>query len=214
MGWVFFAIFVGIAIVSALSHVLKNQQQADEPSKKSNKKRQPNREEKVRLSNDDEQDRFLAEIERLRKKATTGTASGNKPIPTVKQANPQVKKQQPKQTQSQIRKRLDEIPAAVVIPTGKPKPHTALTMSIPEMGTVATIATVHTIASIADVMKPTAAGGTTAGKMNTAISATSRPDPTTPFGANLVALLKSGGSMPMAVVLQEILGPPRCRKQH
>ena len=36
--------------------------------------------------------------------------------------------------------------------------------------------------------------------------------PTTPFGRQLVALLGSAQSLPMAVVLQEILGPPKCQQ--
>jgi hypothetical protein len=36
--------------------------------------------------------------------------------------------------------------------------------------------------------------------------------PTTPFGRNLVALLSNSQSIPMAVVLQEVLGPPKGRQ--
>lgn len=36
---------------------------------------------------------------------------------------------------------------------------------------------------------------------------------TTPFGRQLVALLGNANSMPMAVVLQEILGPPKCQQR-
>lgn len=35
---------------------------------------------------------------------------------------------------------------------------------------------------------------------------------TTPFGRQLVALLGNSQSLPMAVVLQEILGPPKCQQ--
>ena len=36
--------------------------------------------------------------------------------------------------------------------------------------------------------------------------------PTTPFGRQLVALLGNAQSLPMAVILQEILGPPKCQQ--
>jgi hypothetical protein len=40
----------------------------------------------------------------------------------------------------------------------------------------------------------------------------SAPAPTTRFGKDLAALLANKQSVPMAVVLQEILGPPKCRR--
>jgi hypothetical protein len=40
----------------------------------------------------------------------------------------------------------------------------------------------------------------------------SAPGPTTRFGKDLAALLANKQSVPMAVVLQEILGPPKCRR--
>jgi hypothetical protein len=40
-----------------------------------------------------------------------------------------------------------------------------------------------------------------------------RPQPKTPLARNLTGLLGSGQGVALAVVLQEVLGPPKCRKQ-
>jgi hypothetical protein len=39
-----------------------------------------------------------------------------------------------------------------------------------------------------------------------------RPTPKTPFAKNLTSLLGSGQGLALAIVLSEVLGPPKCRK--
>lgn len=197
-GWVFFAIFIGIALISAISHVLKNQQQSEPTPRRRTNRRQDS----IRVTTDAEQDRFLAEIERLRNKA----ASAPKAIPTVKPKAQAKKSQRPSL-------RVEELPVAAVLPTPttQPKPSS---LSAPIVTPESTVAKVATIATIAEIAKPIAAGGTTAGKMTSTgktVGATSAA-PATPFARELAALLKSKRSLPMAVVLQEILGPPKSRR--
>lgn len=57
--------------------------------------------------------------------------------------------------------------------------------------------------------RPAAPGGAAAAKA----AARGTPIPGTPFGKNLTALLSSKQSLPMAVVLHEVLGPPKARRR-
>lgn len=195
-GWVFFAIFIGIALISAISHVLKNQQQAEAPRRR--QKQQRREQESVRVSSDADQDRFLAEIERLRRKA-----GAPKPVPTVK---PVKKPQRPAYVP-----KLEELPAAVVATSPPPPPKAAFG---PIVTPASTTETIRTIANITLVSKPAAAGSTTAAKMaSTGTTMGGTTIAATRFSRNLLALLQSKDALPMAVVLTEILGPPKSMKR-
>jgi hypothetical protein len=191
-GWVIFAIFIGIALISALSHVLKGQQQSEQAARPRRKNAAKPRQ-TVGVADDAEQDRFLAEIERLRKKSAT-------PKPVAKAVKPA------KRSAPSLRQKLEEIPAATVIPVVKAKDS-----SLPVM-TQGNVAVVAKIATIADVVKPAAAGTTTAGKISGGKSAKGADVAASPFGDDLKKLLATKDAMPMAVVLAEILGPPKSRR--
>ena len=149
--------------------------------------------------------RFMEEIDKLRQRGAPGAPVPPparpmaKPIPVVVAAKrkPRVDAPIPKfeTTAAPINSRsmnpADDLPiAAVVSPTFAPptiKP-TASTGGAP----VVTAA----VRAISGVQKYK--------ERNTGA--------TTPFGRQLVALLGNAQSLPMAVVLQEILGPPKCKQ--
>lgn len=197
-GWVFLAIVIGIAIISAISHVLKNQQQAAPPPRRRQSESRPQkRPESVRVASETEQDRFLAEIERLRKKATTAPS---KAVPTVKPAK--AKKQ------ATIALRLDQLPAATI---AKSHGRASETPSIPvDTPVIPDLPRIAPIATILDVVKPLDAGDVSAAKMITGKA--KAPPPSTKFSRDLTALLSGKMTVPMAVVLHEILGEPKCRR--
>jgi len=64
---------------------------------------------------------------------------------------------------------------------------------------------------VASVLRTTSTTGAPATKV-TLFSKRPRPAARTNFGKNLTALLASGQGVAMAVVLQEILGPPKAKK--
>ena len=64
---------------------------------------------------------------------------------------------------------------------------------------------------VAQVLKPSSATGAPATKV-TRLAGRARPASKTNFGKNLTALLSSGQGVAMAVVLQEILGPPKSKR--
>jgi hypothetical protein len=63
---------------------------------------------------------------------------------------------------------------------------------------------------MATVVVPPSGTGAPATKV-TRIAGRARPVAKTPFAKNLTGLLNSGQGLAMAIVLQEILGPPRGR---
>ncbi len=193
-GWVFFAIIIGIAIISALSHALKGQQ--PEPTARRRTRPQQRRNEGVRVNSEDEQDRFLAEIERLRKKgANPKVVPVVKPKVVVKRASPS----------AQLR--LDELPKAEVVPPVVKQTSLNAPKSTPNsrVAEIATVATIHTISA------PLAAGSSTAAKM-ASMSQTMQNNAETPFSKELLTLLQSKRTMPLAVILHEILGPPKSQR--
>ena len=64
---------------------------------------------------------------------------------------------------------------------------------------------------VAQVLRPSSSTGAPATKV-TKFFNRPRPASKTNFGKNLTALLGSGQGVAMAVVLQEILGPPKAKK--
>ncbi|MBA4064933.1 MAG: hypothetical protein C0501_14705 [Isosphaera sp.] len=134
-------------------------------------------------------DRFLAEIDRLRKK------SADAPPPNQAPAAPAA---QPEKRPDRPRPRVTAEPAdppkadhGFAAPPG-PRP-----ADLP----------------VASVVTP--AGGTGAPAATRVTRFVDRPRPVakTPFAKSLTALLASGHGLATAVVLQEVLGPPRSRRK-
>jgi hypothetical protein len=182
MGWVVFAIVIIIAIISAVSQVLKSQQEAAAPPRRQRQRSSGS----VRSSSGDI-DRFLQEIDRLRKRPP-GESAAAAPKPKAKKATPArvavptVEPARPRRVESPVAPRLEELPVASVVPARVVGPPRAASIASP-------------VAAVAQVMSPLPRRG-----------------PTTPFGKNLAAMLTTPQSVPMAFVMQEIIGPPKSQR--
>ena len=157
-----------------------------------------------------EMDRFLAEIDRLRRKATPAEPSAQPgtpaPVtPVVQPIKPAVDRPRPR-----VIAELAEQP--------QPPADRGAPSSGPSFGTspqaptrAAPVAAQIEELPVASVLRTTSTTGAPATKV-TVLSRRPRPAAKTNFGKNLTALLGSGQGVAMAVVLQEILGPPKAKK--
>lgn len=143
-------------------------------------------------------DRFLAEIDRLRKKNTDSPPpQANKPPPIAPVVQPA------KQPQKTERPR-----ARVVAELAEPvRPDTGFAQSFP----AATTGPQPGDLPIATVVAGSSGTGAPATKV-TRIANRPRPIAKTPFAKTLTGLMNSGQGLAMAIVLQEILGPPKSQK--
>ena len=141
-------------------------------------------------------DRFLAEIDRLRKKAQGA------PPPVVVKAKPVVAKPVEKKAKPRI-----EMPPAASIPTiGSARPNpvdqiptvraVAVATPVTPPGSVRVEAPEATVRKVRDVMA--------AGQMS--------QRNLTPFAQQLSNILAGKQSVPMAIVLGEIFGPPKSQQ--
>jgi hypothetical protein len=143
-------------------------------------------------------DRFLAEIDRLRKKNNdVSPPPPSKPIQVAPVVQPA------KQPQRQERPRA-RVLAELVEPDR------------PDLGFVQTAPAPTTGPKpgdlpVATVVVPPSGTGAPATRV-TRITGRPRPVAKTPFAKSLTGLLNSGQGLAMAIVLQEILGPPKGRK--
>jgi hypothetical protein len=148
----------------------------------------------IRQSSSD-MDRFLAEIDRLRKK----TADAPPPPPNQTPAAPVV----------QPTKQPDRPRPRVVAELADP-------MSRPDTGFAPTVPTATTGPKAGDLPMAsvvTLPGGTGAPATRvTRFAGRPRPVAKTPFAKNLTSLLTSGQGLALAIVLQEVLAPPKCQK--
>lgn len=152
----------------------------------------------VRQSTTD-MDRFLAEIDRLRRKNAEAAAppAGAPPVAPVVQP--------PKAPERQRSRVVAELVEPVSRPdlgfvTTPPSPPGELPPPRPGALPVATVVT------------PPSETGAPATRV-TRIAGRPRPAAKTPFAKNLTTILNSGQGLALAIVLQEILGPPVCKKR-
>jgi hypothetical protein len=145
--------------------------------------------------NKSDMDRFLAEIDRLRKKSADAPAAASKKAPPVA---PVV----------QPAKKPDRPRARVIAELAEPaKPDTGFAQQIlapvtgPKAGDI----------PVATVVTPPSGTGAPATRV-TRLGQRPRPAPKTPLAKNLTALLNSGQGLAIAIVLQEILGPRKGAK--
>jgi hypothetical protein len=152
-------------------------------------------------------DRFLAEIDRLRRK------QAGVPEPTAQPgssppAAPVVQPTKPPPERPRSRTMADLIDAPAGTPTGgAPSFGTspqAPTRSAPVAAQVEELPAAQT-------QRAASATGAPVTKV-TRFANRPRPASRTNFGKNLTALLGSGQGVAMAVVLQEVLGPPKAKK--
>jgi hypothetical protein len=145
-----------------------------------------------------EMDRFLAEIDRLRKKsAEAPPPAPNKPMPVAPVVQP-VRKSE----------RSERRPARVVAELADAfRPDTGFAVTAP----ASTTGPKPSDLPMATVVAPPSGTGAPATKV-TRIVGRARPLPKTPFARAITNLLNSGQGLAMAIVLQEILGPPRSKQ--
>lgn len=137
-------------------------------------------------------DRFLAEIDRLRKKNAEAPATKpKKAVPVAPVVQPVKKAERPR---ARVVAELAE----------QPKTDTGFNQAIP----TPTTGPLPGDIPVAVVVNPSRETGAPATKV-TRIANRPRPVAKTPFAKNLTSLLGSGNGLAMAIVLQEILGPRR-----
>jgi hypothetical protein len=146
-------------------------------------------------------DRFLAEIDRLRKK----TAEAPPPPPNQAPAVPVV---QPEKRQD--RQDRQERPRPRVVAEVAELPKQDLGFAAPPVPTVAPVQKPGEL-PVATVVTPPSTTGGPATRV-TRLAGRARPVAKTPFAKNLTSLLATSQGLALAIVLQEILGPPRCKK--
>ena len=158
----------------------------------------------VRQGNTD-MDRFLAEIDRLRRKQPAEPA----PLASASaSATPVAPVVQPVKTVDRPRPRvvaeLADTSAATNAAAGFSTSPQAPTRAAPVAGQIEEL-------PMAQVLRPSSSTGAPATKV-TRLTGRARLAPRTNFAKNLTALLSSNQGVAMAVVLQEILGPPKVKR--
>jgi hypothetical protein len=160
-----------------------------------------------------EMDRFLAEIDRLRRKAATNpdppaAQPGSAPpvAPVVQPIKPAATDRPRPRVVAEL---ADTTPAAPPpLPANAPSFGTspqAPSRAAPVGGQVEEL-------PVAQVLKTTSSTGAPATKV-TLFTKRPRPASRTNHGKNLTAMLASGQGVALAVVLQEILGPPKSKQK-
>jgi hypothetical protein len=148
-------------------------------------------------------DRFLAEIDRLRKKNadTTQPQSSKKPPPVAPVVQPA---KQPQKTEKAERPR-----ARVVAEHGEPVRQDT---GFAQLQPAATTGPKAGDLPVATVVSQPGGTGAPATKV-TRLFGRPRPVAKTPFAKTLTGLLNSGQGLALAIVLQEILGPPKWKSK-
>jgi hypothetical protein len=151
-------------------------------------------------------DRFLAEIDRLRKKSGDAPQQQNQnqnqnPTAVVPVVQP-VKS--PERSRSRVTAELAEAPPQ--------RADGGFTQYFPAAAPAA-VARPAELAMLqtATVVTPASSTGAPATRV-TRLATRPRPVAKTPLAKNLTALLNSGQGLAMAIVLQEVLGPPKSKK--
>jgi hypothetical protein len=159
---------------------------------------------------DKDMDRFLAEIDRLRRKNQEGTAEQ-----PPAQARPVAPPPAPRPTRQPERPRPRVVAELAEPPGGAPRrrertdaqgftaPHAVPPSPPPPQTEELPVAT---------VVRPGASTGAPATRVTT-LPQRDRPTPKTDLAKNLTGLLNSGQGVAMAVILQSVLGPPRSKQR-
>jgi hypothetical protein len=153
----------------------------------------------------DDLNRFLAEIDRLRKKS----AGGGSPPPPRAKAVPVARPVSPPPPPPTVRskKRISEDPPPIVPVTASPKapgPATRDPLSIPS-STVATIRTVEAAPAVVPVTAIASAAPPPGGEVQRRVRNIGL--------TSVAAMLQDRKALANAFVLQTVLGPPKCREQ-
>ena len=185
------AIVVISGVVGAISQFMNKLNEANAPPPHRNASEGTRQIEK-------DMDRFLAEIDRLRKKNAESTEPTAAKPPIV--AKPVVRPKSTSRNSSRGEKPKARVVAELVEPQQRRRGNSGLTAAPPAPGIPESLplATVLGPASTIRVSR---------------LPQRDRPDPKTNFAKNLTNLLNSGQGAAMAIILQEILGPPKSKKK-
>ncbi|OWK38063.1 hypothetical protein [Fimbriiglobus ruber] len=191
---VFVAIVVISTLIGAVTQWLKAQQQAEQARAAQNRssKRSAGR------APTGDVDRFLEEIDKLRRK-NAGDA-----LPVARSANPPVVSGPPPVAPRARRARAAE-PAP--FPSSPPPPPMPMSAR-PGPADVLSPRRVEDLPIAPVVTGPPVVARPVAPR----VSQPKRVAPPTEFGRQLTALLTSKHAVPMALVLTEVLGPPKCKR--
>lgn len=187
--FIFVAIVILSAIIGAVSQALKNQQQAEQARRAQARAANRGAAGAGRTGSSDI-DRFLEEIDKLRRKSASGERERERP-PTVP-----------------VARRVPR-PTPVEVPTVSPRkmrPSEETARAFEVTAAVALPSRQSPLLRLEDL--PTAPLGATR-PIGSPLPQTSGR---TEFATQLVSLLQSHQALPLAVVLQEILGPPKGRR--
>ena len=191
---IFLLIVVVSMVIGAVSQVLKVAQKAAPPP------RARPRPAAARPASG-EIDRFLEEIDRLRKKKAEGAADRPTSQPPVARPVKVAKVLPP--TEARRPKRRPDVPP-VAKPAAPPPRLADLPMATPVVEPAAFVRSEVTAQPRLAALPKVTSGP--------AVSASLGQQRQNRFKRDLTALLASPQATPMAVVLTEILGPPKCRK--
>lgn len=189
-----FGIIVVMSILGYLTQLLKRA--SDRRQQERDRERERERRARAALENPNplptrknDLDRYIQAVEAQRQKPvpTARPVGRAKPVPVVQPARK--------------KPRTDDVPTA--FPQAKRGKPTPVTDDLP-------MATVVSPPGISPVMAPAKAAK--AAKTAKAAPAAGATAPTTPLARQLVALLRNPQSPALAVVLAEVLGPPKCRQ--
>lgn len=199
--WLIIAIVIISTVVGAIAKLINNMNEINNPPRN----RPAARPEGggggggvVRQSSSD-MDRFLAEIDRLRRK------NADAPPPQRGETVPVAPVVQPAKQPEKPRPR-------VVAELAEAQPRPADTGFGPPTAPAATTGPKAGDLPMATVVTPPSGTGAPATKV-TRLMLRPRPIAKTPFAKNLTTLLGSGQGLALAIVLSEVLGPPRSRKE-
>lgn len=209
---IFISIVVLSAVIGAVTQWLKAQQQAEQ--ERLAQTRAGSRADR----SENTIDKYVEEIERLRKRPQDGTPLKARPV--VRKAEPVVVEPVKKQrVAGEASFATMAAPVVRAVPTSivqvsPPAPvpvFSSIPTSIPPVGPSRRIEELP-LAPL--IFKSPAASVTPAQptSLHGGIKVTSTPQNNTEFAASLMKILASPQALPLAVVLQEILGSPRCRK--
>jgi len=207
--WIVIAIIIISTVVGAVAKLLNNMNEMNNaprnrPAARPNGAGPGGGGGVVRQSGSD-MDRFLAEIDRLRKKNAEAPARGEAAsvAPIVQPTRP-VERPRARVVAELAETPVHRPPDPGFVPPPLPQP------SLPPLPSAPTGPKAGDL-PMATVVQPPGGTGAPATKV-TRLMLRPRPAPKTPFAKNLTTLLGTGQGLALAIVLSEVLGQPRSRK--
>lgn len=203
------------AVVGAIAQFLNKLNEANAPPPRRPAPRRNGNGGGAGRAADKDMDRFLAEIDRLRRKnAEAGDQQQARP---ERRPSPAAPVAQPVAPRSGERPRVRVVAELAEPQTAATRRVDLSAMAAPPLavlpGTLSPDArdTRPEALPVAAVVAPTSATGAPATRV-TRLPQRERPAPKTDLARNLTGLLNSGQGVAMAIILLEVLGPPKCKQ--